>query len=85
MEIIPEQTVIVASIPVWAMCYIFYGDLDSVSEEEQAIIDAWWSRNNVVAVSPVQDDEQGLTPYFDYFPAFGLGSDVIDCNVIVSK
>lgn len=85
MKITPNQTVIVASIPVWAMCYLCYGDIDSISAEEQAIIDAWWSRNNVVAVSPVQDDDQGCTPYFDYFPAFGLGADVIDCNVIVSN
>lgn len=85
MKITPNQTVIVASIPVWAMCYICNGDIDSISAEEQAVIDAWLSRNNVVAVSPVQDDDQDCVPYFDYFPAFGLSADVIDCNVTVSN
>lgn len=72
-------------IPVWAMCYLINGDLDSITDEEKTIIDEWWSRNNVVTVSPATDDEGSSHPYFTYYPAFGLASDVIDCNVMMMQ
>lgn len=42
-------------IPVWAMCYLVNGDTDSITDKDKAIVDEWWSRNNVVTVSPASD------------------------------
>ena len=67
------------------MCYLINGDTEGITDEEKAIIDKWWEHNNVVTVSPATDDEGSSHPYFSYFPAFGLGSDVIDCNVMMMK
>lgn len=73
----------IEKIPVWAMYYLVNGDYSGITEEDKAIVDEWWERNNVVSVSPASDDEGNCFPYFSHFPAFGLGSDVIDCSVMV--
>ncbi|MFG6425055.1 hypothetical protein [Duncaniella muris] len=75
----------IEKIPVWAVCYLINGTTDNLSDEDKAIIDKWWEQNNVVTVSPATDEEGSSHPYFSHFPAFGLGSDVIDCNVMMMK
>ena len=75
----------IEKIPVWAVCYLINGTTDNLSDEDKAIIDKWWEQNNVVTVSPATDEEGRSHPYFSHFPAFGLGSDVIDCNVMMMK
>lgn len=75
----------IEKIPVWAACYLINGTTDNLSDEDKAIIDKWWEQNNVVMVSPATDEEGSSHPYFSHFPAFGLGSDVIDCNVMMMK
>ncbi len=72
-------------IPVWAMCYLVNADTEGITDEEKAIIDEWWERNNVVTVSLATDEDGSSHPYFSHYPAFGLGSDVIDCNVMMMK
>lgn len=73
----------IEKIPVWAMCYLVNGDYSGITDEDKAVVDEWWERNNVVSVSPASDDENNSHPYFSHYPAFGLGSDVIDCAVMV--
>ena len=75
----------IEKIPVWAVCYLINGTTDNLSDEDKAIIDKWWEQNNVVTVSPATDEEGSSHPYFSHYPAFGLGSDVIDCNVMMMK
>ena len=75
----------IEKIPVWAVCSLINGTTDNLSDEDKAIIDKWWEQNNVVTVSPATDEEGSSHPYFSHFPAFGLGSDVIDCNVMMMK
>lgn len=75
----------IEKIPVWAVCYLINCTTDNLSDEDKAIIDKWWEQNNVVTVSPATDEEGSSHPYFSHFPAFGLGSDVIDCNVMMMK
>lgn len=75
----------IEKIPVWAVCYLINGTTDNLSDEDKAIIDKWWEQNNVVTGSPATDEEGSSHPYFSHFPAFGLGSDVIDCNVMMMK
>ena len=65
------------------MGYLVNEDYSGMTDEDKAIVDEWWERNNVVSVSPASDDEGNSFPYFSHFPAFGLGSDVIDCTVMV--
>ncbi len=62
-------------------CLLYTSD----AADDKAIIDKWWEQNNVVTVSPATDEEGSSHPYFSHFPAFGLGSDVIDCNVMMMK
>ena len=69
-------------IPVWAMCYLINGDSTGLKDKEKALADEWWERNNVQTVSPVSGDNGESNPYFSYFPAFGLASDVADCHVM---
>ena len=74
----------IEKIPVWALCYLVNGDFSGLTDEDKAIVDEWWERNIVVTVSTVYDEENNGHPYFTYFPAFGLASDVIDCNVMIT-
>ena len=75
----------IEKIPVWAVCYLINGTTDNLSDEDKAIIDKWWEQNNVVTVSPATDEEGSSHPYFSHFPAFVLGTDEIDCNVMMRK
>lgn len=70
-------------IPVWALCYLVNSDPSGLTDGDIAIADEWWEKNNVVSVSPASDEEGNSHPYFSHYPAFGLGSDVLDCNVMV--
>lgn len=75
----------IEKIPVWAVCYLINGTTDNLSDEDKAIIDEWWERNNVVTVSPAADEDNNSHEYFSRYPAFGLPTDVIDCNVMVMQ
>lgn len=73
----------IEKIPVWAVCYLLYGDCSGMTEVDKAIADEWWAKHNVVTVSPTTDEEGSSHPYFTHYPAFGLPSDVIDCQVMI--
>lgn len=72
------------AIPTWALCYLYYGDTEGLTEEEITMIEAWRERNNVSDVCVVKDEEGEIAaPYFKHHPIFGLSTDVIDCHVIL--
>lgn len=72
----------VAKIPVWAVPYLMNDDPSGLKDNEKDIADKWWTENKAFGMAPVSEDEGECLPYFDPFPAFGLGSEVIDCNVM---
>ncbi|MBD5195075.1 MAG: hypothetical protein HDS87_05075 [Bacteroidales bacterium] len=69
-------------IPVWAMCYLINGDSTGLTDQEKALADDWWEGNNVQNISPASDNNGTSHPYFTHYPAFGLPTDVLECNVM---
>lgn len=70
-------------IPTWALCYFINGDASGLTDEDIAIADKWCEVNNVTAVCTPDTQEGECSPYFTHCPAFGLPSDVIDCQVMI--
>lgn len=65
------------AVPTWALNYIVNGDATNLDEDEIDMIDGWLQKARIEIVSPRDED-----PYFTHYPAFGLPTDVIDCDVI---
>lgn len=65
------------AVPTWALCYIVNGDATGLEEDEINMIDNWMRKARIEIVSPRDED-----PYFTHYPAFGLPTDVMDCDVI---
>lgn len=75
----------VEQIPVWALPIIFNDDFPETEEDRIAIerfYDRYRNSHDYVRmyICPVEED---LNPYFSYFPAFGLGSEVVDCKIFL--
>ena len=70
-------------IPTWALCYLINGDASGLTDEDIAIADKWCEVNNVTAVHTPDTQEGECSPYFTHCPAFGLPSDVVDCQVMI--
>ena len=68
-------------IPAWSLCYLVNGDASGLTEEELQNIDFWYKDMGVQVVSPVMDDGCNLQPYFSPCPAFGLPTEVVDCDI----
>ena len=66
-------------LPEWAMCYVFNGDKEGLSDEEIKMIDDWMEEKRILHISPPDDDEES---YFTSSPPFGLACNVYDCDVI---
>jgi len=47
------------------------------------MVDEWCKTNSVSVVCTASDQEGESEPYFTHYPAFGLPTDVTDCNVII--
>lgn len=76
----------VESMPIWSLCYIINGDPSGLSDDDIAQIDAFYESYkkqglHICIVSPHDGDDGS----FSYFPAFGLGCDVIDCDVLCER
>lgn len=70
-----------AKIPMWSLCYLINGDVDTLTDDEIRMADEFVEENNVSRIWPINDKCERLGYYFSPFPAFGLASDVVDCNV----
>lgn len=70
-EIITETE----KIPVWALCAIINGDYTGLSIEERETIMDWLDETRYDIIAPPDEDD---SPYFSYYPAFGLPCDVYD-------
>lgn len=78
-------------IPTWALCYIFNGDAEGLSDEDVADVDNWYHKTffengyEVIAQSVVEDVDGEWHESFSYYPVFGLGSDVVDVEILYRK
>lgn len=70
-------------IPTWALCYLINGDPTGLTDEEIAMVDKWYEQNKVEVVCTAPDQEGEYCPYSTHYPAFGLPTEVIDCNVMM--
>lgn len=66
-------------IPTWALCYLINGDSTGLTESDIALIDTWYADNKVQIITTASENKGNTHPYFSYFPAFGLASEVVDC------
>ena len=83
-EVVEDENNFVMGIPSYAICYLYYGDTDNLTDEDIQNIDEWVEKmekaNNgrgfdVNAIS-------GRDEYFDPNPCFGLPCNVEDCWII---
>ena len=77
MKIVKTYT---CNIPAWSVCYLEYGEMDNLSEEDISMIDEWLETlENNGFTNPVFSfgDDNG----FHMFPEFGLGCDCVECTV----
>ena len=72
-------------IPSWALCYLINADDSGLSPEDKQEVDSWVERTREGGRIDVCCPEEGGESYFHRHPAFGLPSDVEDCDVIVNK
>lgn len=77
---------VVEQIPTWALPYIINDDASGLNDEEIELVKEFYSsyeKNglHIEIVSP-HDDEYG---YFSHYPAFGLPTNVIDCDVLYTE
>lgn len=75
-----EKLITTEKIPVWAICYLEYGDATGLEDEEIMEIDNWIDNNcpNGYVMEIVGGME--VSPYFTHCPIFGKACDVYDVN-----
>ncbi len=68
-------------IPVWALCYLINGSVDSLDFGEKEIIDDWCQKNNILDVwTPDDVDSES---FFTYYPPFGKACMVVECECVI--
>lgn len=71
-------------IPTWALCYLINSDPGELDNEDIETVDKWCKENGISVLSTTSDQEgESSESYFTHNPAFGLPTDVVDCNVII--
>lgn len=73
-----------AHIPEWAVTYLEYGEVDNLSAEDIAEVDAWVeSLHRQGFTSPIYEwDWENPENGFYHYPEFGLGAECIMCHVL---
>lgn len=71
-------------IPSWSLCYLINGDPSGLTGEEMQAVGCWCDDLGVQVVSPVEDADGNIHPYFSHYPAFGLATEVVDCEILYS-
>ena len=69
-------------IPTWSLCYLINGDTCGLTDDEKQAVDRWCDGLGVQIVSPIEDADGNIHPYFSHYPAFGLAAEVGDCDII---
>lgn len=80
-----EKTV--ERIPSWSLCYITYGDQTGLNDDDVQQVNDFYERyrksgKEIQGIYPVHDESENFESYFSSSPAFGLASDVVDCDVV---
>ena len=72
-------------IPTWALCYLINGEDSGLTSEDKQEVDAWVERTREGFRIDVCCPKEGEEEYFCRHPAFGLPSNVEDCDVVINK
>jgi hypothetical protein len=73
-------------IPTWALTPLLYADEEGLTEDEQSALNNWCNSMHsrfpgcYMVISPLDTGA-----YFAYYPEFGKGADVLDCDVTMTK
>ena len=77
-----EMEKTIEKIPTWSLCYLINDDPSGLTDEEIQAVDCWCDNLGVQIVSPTQDADGNMQPYFSQYPAFGLPAEVEDCDIL---
>lgn len=72
-------------IPTWSLCYFINGDTCGLTDEEMRTIYRWCDGLDVQIVSPIEDEDGNMHPYFSHYPAFGSAAEVVDCDILYNR
>ncbi len=77
---------VVEKVPTWALCYIINGDATGLTEDDIAQIQDFFDsyRKGGMEIQIVSPHE-GNEGYFTHVPAFGLPSEVVDCDILYTN
>lgn len=70
-----ERTI--EKIPTWAISAIINDDRTGLTDDDEKVIDEWFETSGYDYICAPNGNA-----YFDPFPAFGLASDVYDCECV---
>lgn len=70
-------------IPMWAMSYLVNSDGSSLDEQDRKTVDDWREKTRQGGRIDVVPTYKEDSAYFCRHPAFGLPTDVEDCEVVV--
>ena len=68
------------NIPMWAICYMEYGDPTGLDEEDIYAIDAWINENFPRGFVMELVGDECVTPSFTSRPAFGQACETYEVN-----
>lgn len=68
-------------IPEYMMPYFINGDKSNIKDEDIQNAKEWMEKSGVQEV--IMPSDEDYQPYFSYYPAFGKGTDVVDCKCVL--
>lgn len=71
-------------VPTWALNYLVNGD-SGLSPEDKKLVDDWVEKTRDGGRIDVCCHRAWYEIYFSWAPAFGLASNVVDCDVVITK
>lgn len=71
----------IEKIPVYALSALINGDYSGLYDEDVKNIEEWLASSGIR--EGIWPGEEGYNPYFTHYPAFGLATDVIDCECVI--
>lgn len=64
------------NLPVWSLCYLFYGDGSALTDEDMAQADTWEASYGAPITIAADENEE-----FEPFPEFGLACDCVKASI----
>lgn len=72
------KTFVTDKFPQWAVCYAAYGESDTLTDEEERMVNKYMEDNNLCDLVDCSEDS-----HFSPYPDFGLACDVVEATFIM--